>query len=125
MEFIEAPALRVIWRTIEHEATKNCSQAGANPELGAVYAGHRRISKAALGDIRRGKGRRGGLRLFYYHFRFRQPDLVITLYDKDKASDLTTKKTKALKAAIESELAARAARGSLAHRRARTRYGEA
>jgi len=61
-------------------------------------------------DARRGKGRRGGLRIIYYHFKSDRQIWLMTLYDKDEASDLTAKEKKALKASIENELAARAAR---------------
>ena len=61
-------------------------------------------------DARRGKGRRGGLRIIYYYFASDHAIWLMTLYDKDKASDLTAKEKKVLKASIESELAARAKR---------------
>ena len=61
-------------------------------------------------DVRRGKGRRGGLRIVYYHFKSDHQIWLMTLYDKDEASDLTVKEKNALKAAIQSELAARATR---------------
>ena len=43
----------------------------------------------------------------------------MTLYYKDEASDLTASEKKALKASIESELQARAARRTLGRRRLR------
>jgi len=43
----------------------------------------------------------------------------MTLYDKDEASDLTALQKKALKAAIEGELAARAYRRTIGPRRLR------
>ena len=61
-------------------------------------------------DAGRGKGRRGGLRIVYYHFRSDHQIWLMTLYDKDEASDLTVQEKNALKAAIQSELAARATR---------------
>jgi len=59
-------------------------------------------------DVQRGKGRRGGLRIVYYHFRSDHQIWPITLYNKDEASDLMVKEKKALPAAIERELATRA-----------------
>ena len=44
----------------------------------------------------------------YYHFRSDHQIWLMTLYGKDEASDLTVKEKNALKAAIQSELAARA-----------------
>jgi hypothetical protein len=67
--------------------------------------------KMRWADVRRGKGRRGGLRIIYYHFRSDDQIWLMAAYDKGEASDLTAKEKKAPKAAIESELKARAARG--------------
>jgi hypothetical protein len=75
--------------------------------------------KMRWADVRRGKGRRGGLRIVYYHFRSDHQIWLMTLYDKDEASDLTVKEKNALKAAIQSELAARATRGVRPGRRRR------
>jgi hypothetical protein len=61
-------------------------------------------------DRRRGKGQRVGLRIIYYHFSSDQQIWLMTLYDKNEAADLTPQEKKALKAAIEAELAARRAR---------------
>jgi len=46
----------------------------------------------------------------YYHFRSDHQIWLMTLCDKDEASDLTAKEKNARKAAIQSELAARAMR---------------
>jgi len=63
--------------------------------------------KLRWADPRRGKGRRGGLRIIYYYFSADQQIWLMTLYDKDEASDLTPKEKKALKIAIDAELHAR------------------
>jgi len=76
--------------------------------------------KARWADVRRGKGRRGGLRIIYYHFKS-DSQWLMTLYGKDEASDLTAKEKKALQAAIESELGARAARRAIGLRSSRRR----
>ena len=75
--------------------------------------------KARWADVRRGKGRRSGLRVIYYHFRSDRQIWLMTLYDKDEASDLTANEKKALKAAIESEVEARATQRVIGHRRLR------
>jgi len=69
--------------------------------------------------VRRGKGRRGGLRIVYYYFSSDHQLWLMTLYDKNEAADLTAKEKKALKAAIENESAARAARRPVGPRRTR------
>lgn len=45
--------------------------------------------------------------MIYYYFPGEQQIWLITLYDKDEASDLTPKEKQALKSAIETELRAR------------------
>jgi len=75
--------------------------------------------KARWADVRRGKGRRGGLRVIYYYFKSDHQIWLMTLYDKDESSDLTTREKKALKTSIETELEARAARRIIGQRRLR------
>ncbi|MGB5200826.1 MAG: type II toxin-antitoxin system RelE/ParE family toxin [Sedimenticolaceae bacterium] len=58
-------------------------------------------------DARRGKGKRGGLRVVYYYLTADHQIWFFTLYDKDEATDLTTEEKKALKKAIQAELEAR------------------
>ncbi len=72
--------------------------------------------KARWGDVRRSKGRRGGLRIIYYHFKSDGHIWLMTLHDKDEASELTEREKKALKASIENELEARAARRVIGRR---------
>ena len=45
--------------------------------------------------------------MIYYYFPGEQQIWLMTLYDKDEASDLTPKEKQALKSAIETELRAR------------------
>jgi hypothetical protein len=123
MEFIEAPAFtRYLPEYMDDdEYNKLQSKLGANPGLGDLMPGTGGFRKVRWADARRGKGRRGGLRIIYYHFKSNSQIWLMTLYDKDEASDLTTKEKKALKAAIENELAARATRRTKAfHRQRRT-----
>ncbi len=112
MEFIEAPAftrhLSDYLSDDEYRALQ--AELGTNPELGDLMPGTGGFRKMRWADVRRGKGRRGGLRIIYYHFKSDHQIWLMTAYDKDEASDLSPKEKKALKAAIEGELAARAAR---------------
>lgn len=61
-------------------------------------------------DPRRGKGKRGGLRIIYYYFRADQQIWLITLYHKNEAADLTVNEKKALRNLIQAESKAREAR---------------
>src|ERR1700732_3915914 len=112
MEFIEAPAftrhLSDYLSDDEYRAVQE--ELGTNPELGDLMPGTGGFRKLRWADARRGKGRRGGLRVIYYHFKSDSQIWLMTLYDKNEASDLTAKEKRALKASIENELAASAAR---------------
>ena len=46
------------------------------------------------------------MQIIYYHFASDDQIWLMTLYGKDEASDLTAQQKKALKAAIEEEVAA-------------------
>jgi hypothetical protein len=111
IEFVEAPAFtRHLpnylsdddFRQLQNELT-------GNPEMGDLVPGTGGFRKMRWADARRGKGRRGGLRLIYYHFASDRQIWLMMLYRKDEAADLTAKEKKALKAAIENALAMRAA----------------
>lgn len=111
MEFLEAPAFtRYVSSYLSDDAYRELQNRLASvPELGDVMAGTGGFRKFRWADPRRGKGRRGGLRVIYYYFPSEQQIWLMTLYDKDEASDLTPKEKQALKTAIETELRARQA----------------
>jgi hypothetical protein len=94
-------------------------QLGLNPEMGDLISGTGGFRKARWADKRRGKGRRGGLRVIYYHFAKDYQIWLMMLYSKDEAADLTPEEKKALRAAIEGECKAR----EDARRRRRWRRG--
>lgn len=73
--------------------------------------------KMRWADERRGKGRRGGLRIIYYYFASDNQVWLMTLYDKDEAVDLDADGKKALRHAIQAELRAREARRKIKPRR--------
>jgi hypothetical protein len=78
-----------------------------NPEAGDMVPGAGGIRKLRWKDPRRGKGRRGGLRVIYYCFLSEQEIWLLTLYDKDEAADLTKDEREQLRRALEAERAAR------------------
>jgi hypothetical protein len=109
MEFFEAPAFsRHLSDYLSEDSYRDLQmKLVSNPELGDLMPGTGGFRKMRWTDARRGKGRRGGLRVIYYFFRSENQIWLMTLYDKDEAKDLTAPEKKALKAAIESELRAR------------------
>lgn len=78
-----------------------------SPELGDVMPGTGGFRKMRWEDARRGKGKRGGLRVIYYYLSTDHQVWFFTLYGKDEALDLTANEKKLLKRAIQDELAVR------------------
>jgi hypothetical protein len=68
----------------------------ANPERGAVIPGTGGIRKIRWADPRRGKGKRGGLRVLYIYVPEARFLGFLHVYDKDEADDLTTEEKKEL-----------------------------
>lgn len=79
----------------------------ANPEAGDVIEGAGGLRKLRQPDPRRGKGKRGGLRVIYYWWDGKQQFWLFTLYGKDEMDDLSAKEKKALKEMLKRELEAR------------------
>jgi hypothetical protein len=113
MIFIEAPAFtrHVAEYLDDDQYRKLQTWLAASPELGDVMPGTGGFRKLRWADPRRGKNQRGGLRVIYFYFSSDQQIWLMTMYDKDEAADLTSTQKKALRAAIEAELAARKASG--------------
>src|SRR6266702_2096681 len=109
MEFIEAPAFsRHISTYFDEENYRHLqNRLALAPDLGDLMPGTGGFRKMRWADSRRRKGKRGGLRIIYYHFSSDHQVWLMTLYGKDDASDLTAQQKKALRVAIEEELAAR------------------
>lgn len=78
-----------------------------NPEAGEVIEGTGGLRKMRFADARRGKGKRGGLRVIYYWWRAGPQFWLYTLYDKDEMADLTLQQRKVLKAMLKLELESR------------------
>ena len=60
-----------------------------------------------VADVRRGKGKRGGLRVIYFWWEAGFQFWLYTLYDKDERDDLSPQQRKTLKAMLKAELEAR------------------
>jgi hypothetical protein len=121
MEFVEAPAFTLYLSDyLSDDAYRELqNRLAANPALGNLMPSTGGFRKIRWADVRRGKGRRGGLRIIYFYFPSDHQVWLMTLYDKSEAADLTEKEKKALKAAITSELKARATRRADGVRRSR------
>ena len=78
-----------------------------DPECGDVIVATGGLRKMRFADARRGKGKRGGLRIVYVWWEAGSQFLLFTLYDKDEIADLTAREKKVLKGLLEWELEAR------------------
>lgn len=111
-QFIEAPAFaRFRDNYLDDDGFAELQRyLAANSEAGDMVPGAGGIRKLRWKDSRRGKGRRGGLRVVYYCFLSDQEIWLLTLYDKDESADLTKNERDQLKRALEAERAVRRAR---------------
>jgi mRNA-degrading endonuclease RelE of RelBE toxin-antitoxin system len=104
--FIELPAfqrLRAVY--LDDEAYRALQlELMQNPEAGDVIEGTGGLRKLRRPDPRRGKGKRGGLRVIYYWWLGREQFWLFTVYDKDVADDLTPAQRKVLKQMLKTEL---------------------
>ncbi len=118
MEFIEAPLFTQLlpgYLTDDGYAGLQAHLAN-DPEAGDIISGTGGFRKVRWADSRRGKGKRGGLRVIYYLFLQEDQIWLLTLYGKDEAADLTAGERRLLKAAIEGEKRQRARRRSVRKR---------
>lgn len=77
------------------------------PEAGDTMPDTGGLRKLRFADARRGKGKRGGLRVIYYWWDAGFQFWLFTLFDKDEMADLTPQQRKGLKGMIKAELEAR------------------
>ena len=81
----------------------------ANPEAGDVMPRTGGFRKLRWPDGRRGKGKRGGLRVIYYWLPGDGQFWMFAIYDKDELENLTAGQEKLLRQAITAELKKRGA----------------
>lgn len=78
-----------------------------NPETGDVIEASGGLRKLRYTDEKRGKGKRGGLRIIYFWWAVGQQFWLFTLYNKNEMSDLTPSQCKILEGLLKQELQAR------------------
>ncbi len=78
-----------------------------NPETGDVIEGTGGLRKIRFADAKRGKGKRGGIRVIYYWWLAGKQFWLFTIYNKDEKDDLTPAQKKVLKELIKQELEVR------------------
>lgn len=78
-----------------------------DPERGDLMPGTGGFRKLRWRDLRRGKGKRGGLRVIYYWLAADEQTWLFSIYDKDEGQDLTPQQCRSLRRAIHEELSVR------------------
>lgn len=79
----------------------------SQPDVGDVIKDTGGLRKLRFADSRRGKGKRGGLRVIYYWWVGGEQFWLFTLYDKNEMADLSADERKLLRTLLENELKAR------------------
>lgn len=79
----------------------------ADPESGDVIQDTGGLRKVRFADSRRGKGKRGGLRVIYYWWAPGRQFWLFTLYGKGEVSNLTSEQRKVFREVLKAELKAR------------------
>lgn len=104
--FVELPPFeRLRAEYLDDEAYRELQLAlMANPEAGDVIEGTGGLRKLRRPDPRRGKGKRGGLRVIYYLWTGGDQFWLFTVYDKDQVDDLSSQQRKALKELLKQEV---------------------
>lgn len=107
--FVELPAFERYRELYMDDASFRAFQAELikNPTAGDVIAGTGGLRKIRFGDLRRGKGKRGGLRIIYYWWLGGDQFWLFTLYGKDEMNDLSVKERQALAELLRHEIQAR------------------
>jgi len=107
--FIELPAFeRVRGEYFDDDSFKALqNELMKNPEAGDVIQGTGGLRKIRYADERRGKGKRGGLRVIYFWKDAADQFWLFTVYDKDEADDLSPKQREMLKQRLQLEIRAR------------------
>jgi hypothetical protein len=78
-----------------------------SPAVGDVIEGTGGLRKVRFSDTRRGKGKRGGLRIIYYWWDRGHQFWLFTIYDKNEMADLTPVQKRLFREVLKAELKAR------------------
>jgi len=108
-QFVELPAFeRFRAEYLDDEAFRELQRIlMTNPAAGAVIQGSGGLRKLRMNDGRRGKGKRGGLRVIYYWWEGGSQFWLFAVYDKDTVNDLSRQQLRGLREMVKAELAAR------------------
>ena len=74
-----------------------------NPGAGDLIPGSGGLRKIRWNESRRGKGKRGGVRVIYYWYRRDEVIYMLLAYSKEQRDDLTAAQKRVLKQMVEEE----------------------
>lgn len=81
-----------------------------DPEAGHVLRGAGGLRKLRFADPRRGKGKRGGLRIVYFWWSQGRQFWLFTVFDKNEMADLTPREREQVRQWLRHELEERSRR---------------
>lgn len=102
--YLDGTAYRLLQQTLMQD-----------PQAGALIQGAGGLRKLRHADARRGKGKRGGLRVIYYLWLGGAQFWLFTVYDKDEADDLNPTQRKVLRELLSAELEYRQSKNGESH----------
>ena len=74
------------------------------PEFGDLIQGAGGLRKLRFRDTRRGKGKRGGLRVIYYYWSGKAEFWLFTVYDKNQVGDLAREQKDMMREQLKAEV---------------------
>ncbi|MDP9156069.1 MAG: toxin [Pseudomonadota bacterium] len=104
--FVELPAFRRYREDYlgDDEYRKLQQELLAHPTAGDVIKGTGGLRKLRFGSSKRGKGKRGGIRVIYYYWFSGSQVWLFTLYGKDEMDDLSHEERQELANILSAEV---------------------
>jgi len=105
LEFLETPVFTRQVRDLLSDPEYAALQGAliVNPESGDLIPGTGGLRKMGWQETRRGKGKRGGIRVIYYWYSPRSVIYMLLVYSKDQQDDLTATQKRILKRLVTEE----------------------
>ena len=105
LEFFETPVFtrRITSLLSDDEYAELQGVLGVDPCAGDLIPGTGGLRKVRWGQERRGKGKRGGIRVIYYWYSEEGVIFMLLAYSKDEADDLSAGEKRLLKQLVKEE----------------------
>jgi hypothetical protein len=105
LEFLETPVFtrRIVHLLSESEYAALQAALVLDPEAGDLIPGTGGLRKIRWEESRRGKGKRGGVRIIYYWYEPNAQIYMLLAYSKGEQDNLTASEKRALKRLVSEE----------------------